>query len=345
MFCFDFILDAIPPPENTPKMKIVIVDDYQNCVRQLACFSLLEGHEIVIHTLPARDEASLVARLIDAEVVVVVRERVSITAALLAQLPLLKLVALVGRNAKTIDFAACTARGIPVVHGVTQSPIAPAELTMALMLAARRNITVEAERMKRGLWPEYLSHRLAGSTLGIFGYGTIGALVARAGAGLGMKVLAWGRAGSLQRAQADGYEIATDKRTFFERADVLSLHLRMSTGPDHAVTAEDLARMKPTALLVNTARADLIAPGALVDALNAGRPGYAAVDVYEDEPVTGGDHPLLGMPNVVCMPHLGWADVDTFELYFGETFEQVRAYHEGTPLRLLNPEVADRLRV
>jgi D-3-phosphoglycerate dehydrogenase len=325
-------------------MKIVIVDDYQNCVRQLACFSLLQGHQIEIHTVPARDESELVSRLIDAEVVVVVRERVNITSTLLTQLPHLKLVALVGRNAKTIDYAACTAHGIAVTHGMTQSPIAPAELTVALILAARRNITVEAERMKLGLWPEYLSHRLSGSTLGIYGYGVIGALVAKAGAGLGMHVLAWGRAGSLQRAQEDGYETAGSKQELFERADVLSLHLRMSAGADHAVKATDLARMKPTSLLVNTARADLIAPGALVDALNAGRPGFAAVDVYEDEPVTGGNHPLLKMPNVVCMPHLGWADYDTFELYFGETFAQVRAYHEGVPYRLLNPEVASRLR-
>jgi D-3-phosphoglycerate dehydrogenase len=222
--------------------------------------------------------------------------------------------------------------------------VAPAELTVALMLATRRNITVEAERMKQGLWPEYLSHRLAGTTLGIFGYGVIGALVARAGAGLGMRILAWGRSGSRQRAEADGYEFAAGKQEFFERADVLSLHLRMGAGAEPAVTAEDLARMKPTALLVNTARADLIAPGALVDALNAGRPGFAAVDVYEDEPVTGGNHPLLKMPNVVCMPHLGWADRDTFELYFGETFEQVQAYCAGAPVRLLNPDVSGRMR-
>src|SRR5579883_3395300 len=196
-----------------------------------------------------------------------------------------------------------------------------------------------------GEWPCTLSHRLRGSTLGIFGLGAIGSLVAQAGRGLGMNVLVFGQEGSRARAATAGYEAAADKADLFERSDVLSLHVRLNAGTRGIVGAEDLARMKPTALLVNTARAELIAPGALVAALKAGRPGYAAVDVYEEEPVTGGNHPLLKMPNALCVPHLGWAEWDNFDLYFGEAFEQIVAFEKGEPLRLANPEVKARCRM
>ena len=228
-----------------------------------------------------------------------------------------------GRNSHVIDFKACTELGIPVAIGKSNSPVAPAELTVALIVAARRNIALEAERMKRGDWPCTLSHRLRGSTLGIFGLGTIGQLVAEAGRGLGMDVLVFGQSASLAKAQLAGYAVARDKADLFERSDVLSLHMRLRAGSAAIVTAEDLAHMKPTALLVNTARAELIAPGALLDALRKGRPGFAAVDVYEQEPVVNGEHPFLSMPNVLCTPHLGWAERTNFELYFGETFEQI----------------------
>ncbi len=316
-------------------MKIVVPDDYQDMVHRLSCFSLLDGHEVTRYREPAKDLDQLVERLQPAEVVVAIRERVDFSRALIERLPNLRLIALVGRGATTIDLAACQDHNVLVSTGASNSPYAPAELTVALMLAARRNIVVEAERMRRGEWPCTLSHRLAGSTLGIFGLGTIGSLVARAGAGLGMNVLAWGQAASAERAKAAGYEFAASKADLFERADVLSLHVRLRPDTRGIVGPDDLARMKSTALIVNTSRAELIQPGALLAGLRAGRPGYAAVDVYEEEPIMGGDHPFLSMPNVVCTPHLGWAEWDNFELYFREAFEQIVAYAAGRPLRLM----------
>jgi len=320
-------------------MNIVIPDDYQDIVHRLACFDLLRGHQVTRYREPARDIDELVERLRDAEVAVEIRERIAFSPALIERLPRLKLIALVGSRSRAIDYAACTARGIRVATGKSGSPEAPAELAVALMLASRRNVVTEAERMRRGEWPCTLSHRLRGSTLGIFGLGKIGSLVAQAGRGLGMEVLVWGREASRRAAAAAGYAVAADKAELFERADVLQLLVRLTPETRHIVTAADLARMKPTALFVNVARADLIAPGALLAALRAGRPGYAAVDVYEAEPIVGGDHPFLAMPNVLCTPHLGWAEWDTFELYFRECFEQIAAYAAGRPLRLANPEV------
>jgi D-3-phosphoglycerate dehydrogenase len=321
-------------------MKIVIPDDYQDMVDQLACFALIRQHEVVRYRAPAQDLAELAERLRDADVVVAIRERVEFSRALLEQLPRLKLIALVGRNARTIDFPACTALGIAVATGASNSPVAPAELTLALMLAARRNVAFEAERMRRREWPSTLSHRLRGSTLGIFGLGAIGELVAQGGRGLGMEVLVWGRKSSLEKAAAAGYACAASKAALFERADVLSLHARLTPDTHGVVGPEDLDRMKPTALIVNTARAELIAPGALLAALRKGRPGYAAVDVYEQEPAL--EHPFLSMPNVLCTPHLGWAEWENFELYVREAFEQIVTYECGLPLRLANPQVRMR---
>ena len=323
-------------------MKIVIPDEYQDMVHRLPSYALIRHHDVVRYRTPARDLDQLVERLRDADVVVAIRERVKFSRALLLRLPALKLLALVGRNASTIDFAACTELGIPVSTGKSNSPVAPAELAIALMVASRRNIALEAERMRHGDWPCTLSYRLRGSTLGIFGLGAIGSLVAQAGRGLGMNVLVFGQEGSRARATAAGYEVAADKAEFFARSDILSLHVRLTSDTRGIVGPADLARMKPTALIVNTARAELIAPGALVAALKAGRPGYAAVDVYEEEPVTGGDHPLLKMPNALCVPHLGWAEWDNFDLYFCEAFEQIVAYEKGEKLRLANPEVRAR---
>ena len=323
-------------------MKIVIPDDYQDMVHLLPSYALIRHHDVVRYRAPARDLDQLVERLADADVVVAIRERVNFSRALLSLLPRLRLLALVGRNASTIDFAACTELGIPVTTGKSNSPVAPAELAIALIVASRRNIALEAERMRRGDWPCTLSHRLRGSTLGIFGLGAIGSLVAQAGRGLGMNVLVFGQEGSRARAAAAGYEVAADKADLFARSDVLSLHVRLNADTRGIVGLDDLARMKPTALIVNTARAELIAPGALVAALKAGRPGYAAVDVYEEEPVTGGNHPLLKMPNALCVPHLGWAEWDNFDLYFGEAFEQIVAYEKGEQLRLANADVKAR---
>jgi D-3-phosphoglycerate dehydrogenase len=320
-------------------MRIAIPDDYQDMVHRLACYDLIRHHDVVRFRTPARDLDQLVERLADADVVVAIRERVEFRRPLLERLPKLKLLALVGRGASTIDFKACTDLGIPVSTGHSNSPTAPAELCVALIMAARRNIVLEAERMRRGEWPCTLSHRLRGSTLGIFGLGAIGSLVAEAGAGLGMNVLIWGREASLRKAEAKGYARAASQSDLFERSDVLSLHVRLTKETRGIVTPADLGRMKPTALIVNVSRAELIAPGALVEALRQGRPGYAAVDVYEEEPVTGGNHPLLKMPNVVCTPHLGWAEWDNFDQYFREAFEQIVAFEKGQPLRLGNPDV------
>jgi D-3-phosphoglycerate dehydrogenase / 2-oxoglutarate reductase len=323
-------------------MKIVIPDDYQDMVDQLDCFALIRHHEVARYRAPARDLDELALRLRDADVIVSIRERVEFSRTLLERLPRLKLIALVGRNSKMIDFPACTALGVPVATGKSNSPVAPAELTLALIVASRRNVAREAERMKRGEWPCTLSHRLRGSTLGIFGLGAIGQLVAEGGRGLGMEVLVWGQENSLQKCAAAGYAAAASKDELFERSDVLCLHVRLTGDTRGIVGAADLARMKPTALIVNTARAELIQPGALLDALRKGRPGYAAVDVYEQEPIVDGNHPLLAMPNVLCTPHLGWAEWDNFELYFREAFEQIVAYERGSPLRLANPDVKPR---
>jgi D-3-phosphoglycerate dehydrogenase len=319
-------------------MKIVIPDDYQDIVDRLACFSLLAGHHVVRYREPAVDLEQLAERLQEAEVIVAIRERVHFSRALIERLPNLRLIALVGRAATTIDYAACEERNIMVSIGASNSPVAPAELTIALIVASRRNIALEAERMRRGDWPCTLSHRLSGSTLGIFGLGAIGSIVARAGAAMGMKILAWGQARTAAKAAACGYEFAASKAQLFERSDVLSLHVRLRSDTCGIVGPDALSRMKPTSLLVNTSRAELIQPGALLAALNAGRPGYAAVDVYEQEPVTNGDHPFLSMPNVLCTPHLGWAEWDNFELYFRECFEQIVAYAAGRTMRLARPQ-------
>jgi D-3-phosphoglycerate dehydrogenase len=316
-------------------MKIVIPDEYQGMVTSLPCHRLLDGHDVTIYREPAASLDQLVERLLPAEVVVAIRERVDFSRALIERLPNLKLIALVGRAATTIDLAACNDHNVLVSTGASNSPNSPAELTVALMLAARRNIVLEAERMRRGEPPCTLSHRLAGSTLGIYGLGTIGSLVAKAGAGLGMNVLAHGRSATADKAKALGYAVADSKEALFEQSDVLSLHLRLRPDTTGIVGPQDLARMKPTALIVNTSRAELIQANALLHALQAGRPGYAAVDVYEQEPILDGDHPFLSMPNVVCTPHLGWAEWENFELYFRECFEQIAAYAGNQPLRLM----------
>ena len=324
-------------------MKIVIPDDYQDMVDQLPCFALIRHHDVVRYRAPARDLDQLAERLADADVVVSIRERIHFSRALLERLPKCKLIALVGRNSQRIDFAAATELGIPVSTGVSNSPVAPAELTLALIVASRRNIAREAERMKHGDWPNTLSHRLRGSTLGIFGLGAVGSLVAEGGKGLGMKVLAFGQKNTAEKAAAAGYEVARSKAELFERSDVLSISIRLQRETRGIVGPEDFARMKPTALFVNVARAELVQPGALLAALRNGRPGYAAVDVYEEEPITCGNHPFLKMPNVLCTPHLGWAEWDNFELYFRECFEQIQKFEKGEALRLANPTVKPRV--
>ncbi|RPI45080.1 MAG: D-2-hydroxyacid dehydrogenase family protein [Betaproteobacteria bacterium] len=320
-------------------MRIAIPDDYQNLVHTLRCYSLLEGHEVIRYREPAADLADFARRLHTAEAIVPIRERSRFPRELIERLPNLKVISQTGRSTRHIDVGACTERGILVTAGTHASPIAPAEMTWALILASRRHVPLEIERMKRGEWPCTLSHRLSGSTLGIFGLGMIGTLVARIGAAFGMNVLVLGRENSARRARDAGYDVAADKAELFERSDVLCLLMRMTPETKGLVTRADLARMKPTALLVNTARADLIEEGALVEALRAGRPGFAAVDVYEKEPVIAANHPLLAMPNVLCTHHVAWAEHDTFELYFGEAFENLLAYAQGAPRSIVNPDV------
>ena len=301
-------------------MKIVIPDDYQDAVRSLDCFAKLNGHDVTIFNDTVTDVDALAERFRDADALVLIRERTSIDDALLEKLPKLKLISQTGKGTSHIDVEACARRGIVVATG-TGSPYAPAELTFALILAAMRRVPQEAARMRAGGWQGSLGTTLRGRTLGIWGYGKIGSLVAGYGRAFGMSVLAWGREGSLTRAQKDGHSVAGGKEQLFEQSDVLSLHLRLNDDTTSIVKADDLARMKPTALLVNTSRAELIGPDALVNALRNGRPGFAAVDVYEDEPVK--QHPLIKMDNVICTPHLGYVENDSYELYFGQAFDNV----------------------
>ncbi|MDX2140755.1 MAG: D-2-hydroxyacid dehydrogenase family protein [Chloroflexota bacterium] len=314
-------------------MKIIIPDDYQDAVRHLACFPMLAAHEVTILREHASDVDVLTERFRDADALVLIRERTPISAALLERLPKLRLISQTGRGIPHIDLAACTRRGVLVCAG-GGSPYATAELTWALVLAALRHIPQEVNNLKAGCWQATLGTGLRGRTLGVYGYGSIGSLVAGYGRDFGMRVIVWGREGSLERARADGYEIAAGREAFFAESDVLSLHIKLTAETRGLVTVADLARMKPTALLVNTSRAALIAPDVLVDALRAGRPGFAAVDVYESEPVV--DHPLLHLENALCTPHLGYVEKDSYEAYFSAAFEQVIAFAAGAPINLLN---------
>ena len=320
-------------------MIIAIPDDYHGLVPKLDCFRRLAGHEVRVFRNVAPTLDVMVGNLRDAEAIVPTRERSRFTRELIAQLPRLKLISQTGRSAHHVDIAACTERGIAVCSGTHASPYTVSEQTWALILAALRRIPEETALMKRGQWRESLSLGLHGRTLGVYGFGKIGSLIAATGASFGMRVLVWGRDSTLARAKAAGYAVAADKDELFGQSDVLSLMLRLTDATRGSVTAEDLARMKPSALLVNTARAELIAPGALVEALKRGRPGFAAVDVYEQEPVVGGDHPLLRLDNALCTPHSAWLEKDTYELYFGEAFDQVLAFAAGRPVNFLNPQV------
>ena len=316
-------------------MKIVIPDDYQNAVRTLDAFGKLEGHEVTIYNDTVTDIDILAARFQEADALVLIRERTAISAELLARLPNLKFISQTGRTVPHIDLAACTQRGIPVAAG-SGSPYAPAELTWALIMAATRNLPQEIASMKAGKWQTTLGWGLHGHTLGILGYGKIGALVANYGRAFGMRVIAYGREGSQSRAHADGFETVNSQRELFAQSDVLSVHLKLVDDTRGIVTRDDLAVMKPTALFVNTSRAELVVSGTLEAALQAGRPGFAAVDVYEDEPVR--DHPLLHMENVICAPHLGYVEKDSYELYFGTAFDQLLAFFAGSPINILNQE-------
>jgi D-3-phosphoglycerate dehydrogenase / 2-oxoglutarate reductase len=323
-------------------MKIVIPDDYHGLVPRLESFGKLAGHDVTVLNDVAPSFETLVEKLRDAEIIVAIRERTEFTRALLEQLPKLKLIAQTGRSAHAIDLKACTDLGIAVCAGSHASPYTVAEHTWALIFASVRRIAEDAALMREGKWRNWFSTSLRGKTLGVYGLGRIGEPVAAAGAAFGMRVLCYAREATAARAKALGYEAAASKAEFFGEADVLSVNLRMIEATRGIITAADLAQMKPTALIVNTSRAELFAPGVLVDALKQGRPGFAATDVYENEPVQNGDHPLLKMPNVICTPHSAWLEPYTYELYFGEAFEQVAAYAAGKPVKLLNSDVVPR---
>lgn len=328
-------------------MNIVILDDYQDAVRKLQCASKLDAYPAKVFTNTVKGIGQLSVRLKDAEVLVLIRERTPMSRALIEKLPKLKLISQTGRVGGHIDVAACTERGVAVAEG-SSSPTATAELTWALIMAAMRRVPQYVSNLKHGAWqqaglkssampPNFgLGSLLKGKTLGVWSYGKIGQVVAGYGRAFGMRVIVWGSEPSCQRARADGYEIADSRTELFEQSDVLSLHLRLAESTRGSVTLDDLSRMKSTALLVNTSRAELIESDALIAALNRGRPGMAAVDVFESEPILQG-HALLRLENCICTPHIGYVEQDNYELMFGSAFDNVVNFIRGTPTNIVNP--------
>ncbi len=328
-------------------MNIVILDDYQDAVRKLACAAKLEPFQAKVYTNTVKGLGQLSVRLKDADVIILNRERTILSRPLIEKLPKLKLVVQTGRIGAHIDIDACTERGVAVADG-TGSPVAPAELAWALIMAAARRLPQYIGNLKHGAWqqsglkssgmpPNFcLGTTLKGRTLGIWGYGKIGQLVAGFGQAFGMQVLIWGRPPSLERALQDGYRTTSSREELFEQSDVLSLHLRLTEETQAIVRLEDLSRMKPSALLVNISRAELIEPDALLGALNRGRPGMAAIDVFESEPILQG-HALLRLENCICTPHIGYVEQDSYELYFGAAFDNVVNFIKGRPTNIVNP--------
>ncbi|RTZ45646.1 D-2-hydroxyacid dehydrogenase family protein [Candidimonas sp. SYP-B2681] len=323
-------------------MHIVIPDDYQDCVRHLDSFSKLEGHKVTIFNDSVTNVDELAARFSGAEALVLIRERTQITAELLDKLPDLRVISQTAKVSGHIDLAACTERGIAVVEGFG-GPTATAELAWTLIMASRRYLVAEVNRLNGGSWQGFLGHQLHGQTLGVWSYGRIGKLVAGYGRAFGMKVWVWGRSESMARAQADGFDVAPSRDQFFADSDVVSIHLRLNADTEGIVTQADLAQMKKTALFVNTSRAELVAPKALVHALDAGRPGFAAVDVYENEPVLGATHPLLNRANVLCTPHIGYVERESYELYLGTAFDNLMAFCANRPVNVVNPDFASHI--
>ncbi|MBX3587355.1 MAG: D-2-hydroxyacid dehydrogenase family protein [Ramlibacter sp.] len=328
-------------------MNIVILDDYQDAVRKLQCASKLEAYPAKVYTNTVKGIGQLSVRLRDADVIVLIRERTHLTRQLIEKLPRLKLIAQTGRVGSHIDVTACTERGIAVAEGVG-SPVAPAELTWALIMAAARRLPQYISMLKHGGWqqsglknasmpPNFgLGTVLKGKTLGIWGYGKIGQMITGYGEAFGMNVMVWGRPASREKAVADGHQVAQSREELFANSDVLSLHLRLNEETAGIVTLEDLSRMKPTSLFVNTSRAELLEHDALLVALNRGRPGMAALDVFESEPILQG-HALLRLENCICTPHIGYVEQESFELYFGAAFDNVVNFIKGTPTNIVNP--------
>jgi len=328
-------------------MNIVILDDYQDAVRKLSCAAKLDAYPAKVYTNTVKGIGQLSIRLKDADVIVLIRERTHLSRQLIEKLPKLKMIAQTGRVGTHIDIGACTERGVVVAEGLG-SPTAPAELAWALIMAAMRRIPQYVAHLKHGAWQQAglksasmpvnfgLGSVLKGKTLGVWSYGRIGQLLAGYGRAFGMRVIVWGREASRERAQADGFEVASNKKEIFEQSDVLSLHLRFNEETRGIVTLDDLSRMKPTALFVNTSRAELVEAESLIAALNRGRPGLAAVDVFESEPILQG-HALLRLENCICTPHIGYVEQDSYEMYFGSAFDNVVNFIKGTPTNIVNP--------
>ncbi len=322
-------------------MKIAVIHDYPGIFERVPAYSKLEGHEVTIHTDAHNDPGRIVQQVAGCEALVLTQQRVRITRDLAGKLPALKFISQTGRNVYHLDMEALTERGIVVSaagHAERGGYSSTAELAWGLILSAMRHIPYEVDRLKQGNWQSTAGTRLYGRMLGVYAFGKIGSAAARVGRAFGMDVVCWGREGSTARAKAEGYKVAPSREAFFESADVITLHLPGNKDTRGLVTAADLARMKPTALLVNTSRAPLIEEGALVAALKKGRPGFAAVDVYEQEPVVGAAHPLLGMKNALCTPHLGYCEQDNYEQIYANAIEQLLAYAAGKPINVVNPE-------
>jgi D-3-phosphoglycerate dehydrogenase / 2-oxoglutarate reductase len=327
-------------------MNIVILDDYQDAVRKLDCASKLEDYPAKVFTNTVKGIGQLSIRLKDADVIVLVRERTHMTRQLIEKLPKLKLIVQTGKIGSHLDVAACTERGIAVAEGVG-SPVAPAELTWALIMAAQRRLPQYISHLKHGAWqqsglkaasmpPNFgIGTVLRGKTLGLWGYGKIGQLVAGYGRAFGMQVV-WGRDSTIAKAQSDGYAVAASQEQLFAESDVLSLHLRLNDETRGIVSLNALSMMKTTALMVNTSRAELIEQDALIAALNRGRPGLAAIDVFESEPILQG-HALLRLENCICTPHIGYVELNSYEMYFGAAFDNVVNFIRGTPTNIVNP--------
>lgn len=321
-------------------MKVAILDDYANASPTLDAWAKLAGHEVTVFTDHVRDPAKLAARLAGMEAVVVIQQRLWMPRAVIEKLPAsVRLISQTGHWYAHIDVAACTERGIAVTAAGKTNFHAPAQLAWALILASLRHIPREVAGLRAGGWLSTLGEEVNGRTLGIYAYGNIGSIVAAVGRAFGMKILCWGREGSTGRARAAGYEVAASREAFYEASDIVSIHLPLRPDTRGIVTPADLARMKPTALFVNVSRAGLVGDRVLAEALRRGRPGRAAVDVYDEEPVTAAGNPLIGLDNCLCTPHLGYAGRDTFERYLGGAFDHVNAFAAGKPVNVVNPEV------
>ena len=328
-------------------MNIVILDDYQDVVRKLNCSNKLEAYPAKVYTNTIKGVGQLSVRLKDAEILVLIRERTHITRQLIEKLPKLKMISQTGKIGSHVDVTACTERGIVVAEGAG-SPVAPAEMTWALIMAAMRRLPQYINNLKHGAWQQSglkssamptnfaLGQVLKGKTLGIWGYGKIGQLLASYGKAFGMRILLWGSETSRASAVEHGFEAALSREEFFSQSDIVSLHLRLNDATRGIVTLDDLQSMKTTSLLVNTSRAELIAPDALMAGLNRGRPGMAAIDVFESEPILQG-HALLRLENCICTPHIGYVEQESYELYFGTAFDNVVNFIKGTPTNIVNP--------